>query len=259
MSQQNNSPLSVRVVVAALLALGVTATQAAGTPVPGMGTWETTLQGRDLDGNASNGFEAFYDTALNITWLADANYADTIGYVSPSFNVGGGYMTLDEGKALVKSLNIGGVTGWRAPSLKDTGKPGCDNYSGLGGLDCGYNVDPSTSELAHLFHVTLGNKSALAPDGTHRAAGDFGLINSGPFKNMQAVPGYGIGTPYAPDNTKIWAFNFSSGIQTFLNKESAGFGWAVHDGDVAAVPEPQSAALMLLGLAGVAALARRKR
>lgn len=31
------------------------------------GTWETRLQGRDLDGNAAT-FEACYDTALNITW-----------------------------------------------------------------------------------------------------------------------------------------------------------------------------------------------
>src|SRR3989344_215147 len=44
--------------------------------VSGQGTWETTLQGRDLDGNLSTA-EAYYDTALNITWLANANYAGT--------------------------------------------------------------------------------------------------------------------------------------------------------------------------------------
>lgn len=52
----------------AVLAVGVVpAAQAAGT-------WQTTLQGRDLDGNATT-FEAYYDTVLDITWLADANYA----------------------------------------------------------------------------------------------------------------------------------------------------------------------------------------
>jgi hypothetical protein len=44
--------------------------------ISGQGTWESTLQGRDLDGNLTT-FEAYYDTALNITWLADANYAGT--------------------------------------------------------------------------------------------------------------------------------------------------------------------------------------
>jgi len=41
-------------------------------PVSGQGTWETTLQGRDLDGNNLTA-EAYYDTALDITWLANAD------------------------------------------------------------------------------------------------------------------------------------------------------------------------------------------
>jgi hypothetical protein len=44
--------------------------------VSGQGTWETTLQARDLDGNTST-IEAYYDTDLDITWLANANYAGT--------------------------------------------------------------------------------------------------------------------------------------------------------------------------------------
>lgn len=34
--------------------------------VTGQGTWETTLQARDLDGNGVT--DAFYDTSLDITW-----------------------------------------------------------------------------------------------------------------------------------------------------------------------------------------------
>lgn len=41
------------------------------------GTWRTTLQARDLDGNLAT-TEAYYDTVLNVTWLADANYAQTV-------------------------------------------------------------------------------------------------------------------------------------------------------------------------------------
>lgn len=54
--------------------------------IPGQGTWETTLQARDFDGNM-NTVEAYYDTVLNITWLADATayskmesmFFDTLG------------------------------------------------------------------------------------------------------------------------------------------------------------------------------------
>ena len=40
--------------------------------ISGQGTWETTLQGRDLYGNLST-FEAYYDTVLNATWLDAVN------------------------------------------------------------------------------------------------------------------------------------------------------------------------------------------
>ncbi len=245
--------------IGTLLAASAVSAFAADVAVPGMGTWETTLQGRDLDGNIANGFEAYYDTDLKITWLTDANYAGTIGYVSPSYNVDGGWMTYDEGVELAKTLSINGITGWRGPQLKDLGAPGCAGYANSG-TDCGYNVDPSSSEIVHLFSVTLGNHSVANPDGTERPTGTYGLINSGPFKNIQTF-GYGLFTPYAADSKKIWAFQPSSGIQVALGRESAGFAWFVHDGDIgtAAVPEPTSAALMLLGLAGIGALAARRK
>ena len=52
---------------------------ASAVPVSGQGTWETTLESRDLDGNAAT-VEAYYDTVLNITWLANANLAQTSGF-----------------------------------------------------------------------------------------------------------------------------------------------------------------------------------
>ena len=39
--------------------------------VPGQGTWETTLKARDINGD--HVIDAYYDTALNITWLANWN------------------------------------------------------------------------------------------------------------------------------------------------------------------------------------------
>ena len=49
------------------------------------GAAQASLQGRDVDGNAANGFEAYYDNVLGITWLADANHAYSSGQAAGSF------------------------------------------------------------------------------------------------------------------------------------------------------------------------------
>jgi hypothetical protein len=68
----------------ALLPLG--AALAAG--VPGQGTWETTLQSRDI--NHDGTVDAFCDTVLNVTWLANANVAVGSSDVAP-WAVGAGW------------------------------------------------------------------------------------------------------------------------------------------------------------------------
>ena len=60
-------------------------------------------------------------------------------------------------------LDVHGVIGWRLPSTTDSNNDGC-NFSFAGGTDCGYNVDTASSEMAHMFYVTLGNL-ALCPPG----------------------------------------------------------------------------------------------
>ncbi len=71
--------------------------------ISGQGTWETTLLGRDLDGNDAT-FEAYYDTVLDITWLADANYAQTSGY--------------DADGMMDYRLASLGFSNWRLPRIK---------------------------------------------------------------------------------------------------------------------------------------------
>ncbi|MFQ5645114.1 MAG: hypothetical protein ACE5FQ_15670, partial [Thiogranum sp.] len=114
----------------------VAALSAQAVPVSGQGTWETTLQGRDLDGNPAT-FEAYYDTMLDITWLADANYANTVGL---SFN---GRISWAQAFSWTNALNVNGVTGWRLPTVLDTGTRGC-NFA-LSGTDCGFNVQTGSA------------------------------------------------------------------------------------------------------------------
>jgi hypothetical protein len=227
-------------------------------PISGQGTWETTLQGRDLDGNAST-FEAYYDTVLGITWLADANFAQTSGHDSD------GLMTWSATNAWLASLNSGsglfGLTGWRLPSATDIGTPGCSGVA-FSGTDCGYNVVLSGSEMAHMYYSTLDNIAYCTTSGSCPQSG-WGLANTGPFANLQALAWfYWSGTTYAPNTAFAWNFNFTRGQQSFGQKEGLpSYAWIVHDGDVAPaspVPSPTAAWLLLPSLAGLALMRRRR-
>jgi hypothetical protein len=229
----------------AALTLAVSTTLHAAS-ISGQGTWETTLQGRDLDGNISDGFEAYYDTSLNITWLADTNYAGTA-------------MQWATANAWAGSLNPygSGINGWRLPTVTDTGPSGC-NFA-YTGTDCGFNVNTATSEMAHMFYTTLGDKAYYNTSGIAQAG--YGLTNTGPFSNVQSNF-YWSTTEYAPSTSYAWYFHFGYGDQEYNGKAFSYFAWAVHAGDVGAtvVPVPAAAWLFgsgLLGLVGVVGKHRR--
>jgi len=263
----------VRTAVAAAALAVVALPQAHAAGVSGQGTWETTLQGRDLDGDLVNGYEAYYDTALNITWLADANYAKTSGYDSD------GLINWDGAKKWAAELNVNGKTGWRLPTMSDTGASGCDD-STANGIHCGYNVQTlnpisglAYSELAYLYYTTLGNKAYCAPgdDGCLDIQDGGGLTNVGNFKNVDPTffeypyffkQSYWTEVEYAPGLDAVWAFSMSGGYQYSNYSKTQPLGmwaWAVHSGDIAAVPEPQTYALALAGLAAAALMARKRR
>ncbi len=66
------NPVLARLLCAVALVTAATTAQAA--PISGRGTWESTLQARDINGDLT--IDASYDTELNITWLANWNAND---------------------------------------------------------------------------------------------------------------------------------------------------------------------------------------
>jgi PEP-CTERM motif len=56
-----------------------------------------------------------------------------------------------------------------------------------------------------------------------------------------------------------WVFNFNSGYQNADYTFNPHNAWAIHDGDVGSVPEPQTYALMGLGLLAVGAALRQRK
>jgi hypothetical protein len=188
-----------------------------------------------------------YDTDLDITWLRDANV--------------NGLMNWADANAWANSISLGAFSGWRLPSVTDSGSIGC-NHSYSGGTDCGYNVDIDTGEMAHLFHDELGNLAVFDTSGTSRSGVsgvDFGLVNVGDFRNMQPSV-YWSGTEYAALTDYAWGFSTGNGGQNFGPKNAEFYAMAVRPGDVLAaqVPEPESLVLALTAL-GALALVRRRR
>lgn len=241
-----------------LVSLAAAPTIAPAVPISGQGTWETTLQGRDLDGNDTT-IEAYYDTTLDITWLANANYGMGSTYDATD-GTSDGRMDWETANAWAASLNPygSGITGWRLPITLDPNPGSYDCNHTTGGTNCGYNVDPATSEMAHMHYVTLGNIGYPSPG--------WEQINTANFIDILVPDNHWSATADASYEFTAWNFTFYGGMQAIMTKDAGQYAWAVHDGDIGvpadigapAIPVPPAAWLFGSGLLGLFSAARFK-
>lgn len=218
------------------------------------GTSHAALQGRDLNGSIDS-FEAYYDTDLNITWLADANYALTSrnGYAENG-RLTSGAMSWITSHLMVNTLIISdnfnhiSYDNWRLPSaLNQDGTGTCT------GSNC------TGSEMGHLFYTELGGVAGQSIHTTHNANYSFfsNIMPSGPDLRPSHYWMTILGGPEGGGG----AFNMYTGHQEGRYCcDNLFYVWAVSDGDVgiAAIPEPETYAMMLAGLALVGVAARRR-
>ena len=119
-----------------------------------------------------------------------------------------------------------------------------------------YGYHCTGGEMSHLFVADLGNSagtSVLDPTGDTAEQ----IANLALFSNVRSL-GCWSGLEYAPYTDGVWLFISCLGYQEAVGKYETAYAVAVRPGDVAAVPEPQTMALIVLGL-GTTVLARRRR
>lgn len=177
-----------------------------------------------------------YDTVHNITWLQNWNM--------------NGPMDWATAKNWANDLVYGGFDDWRLPTSNMTAGSNCEFYSNPGPQYFGHNC--TGSELGHMFYIDFGATADQAVTSGSNAT------NLALFTNIQDFV-YWTSTEYP---NPYYAFGFATfgGVQDIQAKlNSRIYAVAVRDGDVpAAVPEPQTWALVLLGL-GAAMVVRRRR
>jgi hypothetical protein len=192
-----------------------------------------------------------YDDVLNITWMQDANYAQTSGYAaanavgapsnSPNSIDADGRMGWSAANTWAAQLEYGGFDDWRLASAGNAPAGG-------------FNV--TTGELGHMFYNNLGKTAG------NSILGNVSFTDATPgggtesFLNVQSFA-YWYGEEYAPDTNGAWAFYNVSGNQTPNYKFASNYSWAVRAGDVSSVPEPAVAWLFGSALAGLLVIRRR--
>ncbi len=77
-----------------------------------------------------------YDSDQDLTWLQDANYAETSGYAATNAENNGslvyyniftdGRMGWNAALTWVSGLTVEGYTNWRLPTITDSGTAGCN-------------------------------------------------------------------------------------------------------------------------------------
>lgn len=177
-----------------------------------------------------------YDTTLNITWLADWNYAKTSGFNAV------GAMNWTTANSWANNLVYGGFSDWRLPTSLNTNGTG----------PCGPATNCSGSEMGHMFYNNWGATADNAfSNGTNAA-------NLALFNNVQSFY-YWSGTERPVESGFAWYFFTFQGYQGSDFKPNQMYAVAVRPGDViAAIPEPQTYAMMLAGLGVLAFMWRRR-
>jgi hypothetical protein len=240
-----------------------------------------------LVGYTSDGADLFYSSISDVTWTKDAHLLSTMITNSGYSTVIDAILTANTGTTFgsspytlsnadfsntgetswwgamafvhyLNTINYAGSDEWRLPTVTDIGNDGC-NWS-LGGTDCGYNSATNGTaagdEFAELYYKELGLEPYGGPRSTYYGISD-------PFNNVQSF--YWTGTEVVTNTDGAFQFFATYGYQeVYMKNATVWFAWAVSPGSIipvdvpAAVPEPETNGLLLMGLGFIVAALRKR-
>ena len=161
-----------------------------------------------------------YDTVLDITWLQDANYAQTSGYDDD------GKMTWYEATVWADQLVYEGFDDWRLASINiSAGTPigTIDSFSSL--INCYEETEEvcRDNEYGYMFLYNLGGwvGDNLTGNQTSLSGVELNNIQFGYWSNDQYYDFY-----------EAFVFFFSGGGMIYDGKTSHWAAWAVRAGDI---------------------------
>ncbi|WP_244141890.1 Lcl domain-containing protein [aff. Roholtiella sp. LEGE 12411] len=162
-----------------------------------------------------------YDSNLNITWLADANYAAT-QYRQSCGDLGTkeGIMTWTQATKWVDGLVYGGFSDWRLPTTPAS-DPSCDQQNSIGT----YGFNCTDGEMGNLFYQGLEGKAGENIIKTHNK-------NYSLFHNISLFGKYWLGKEFAPLAQIALNFHTRNGFSNANSKSVPLLVWPVRDGDV---------------------------
>jgi len=177
---------------------------------------------------------AVYDSGQDITWLANANAGAGSSFDDGS-NTIDGRMSWSNANDWAASLEINGFTEWRLPNMDLNGD--------------GTIVDCATASATECLDNEYGY---------HFYINGIDTVNTGLFDSIQ-TNNYWSGTGYSESDAWLFDFTYNDGSQLRTSKNYNAHAWAVHEGNIGAVPLPATAGLFVSGLIGILGSAMRKR
>ena len=127
-----------------------------------------------------------------------------------------GPMTWMDAKSWIHTFSVDGLGRWRLPTSDACRDSNCTG-----------------SEMGRLWYVELGDAAGW-------------MTSWGDFQNA-LFDRYWSGTQNLSDLSRAWYFEMYGGAQNFRLKSDPLYAMAVHAGDVGVVPDPATAASMLVG------------
>jgi hypothetical protein len=204
-----------------------------------IGRLPSTLGGTD--------YQAYYDTDQDITWLTDANYAQTSGYDSD------GHMTWDATQVWLGTLNAANFLGedsWRLPYTPNLDPTCTSSYQYTSG-SVDYGKDCTGNEMGYLS-TTYGNPYSC----------QFTSDCTASLSNTQRYWYWSSDNPFSSFSARSLRFYdmfFSLDSYTDFNhsKQNEFAVIVVLDGDISAVPVPAAVWLFGSALAGLGWIRRK--